>query len=143
MSKICQITGKKAMVGNNVSHSKRRTKRKFDVNLFTKKFYWVEQDCWVSLNISAAGLRTVNKIGLDEAIKKAAKAKGHSCKVEIQGALGIENQLSKKDIDSADLVILANDVGLTKAERFENVPKEKIRKFSPHEIIKKPDIIFE
>ncbi len=78
-----------------------------------------------------------------EAIKKAAKAKGHSCKVEIQGALGIENQLSKKDIDSADLVILANDVGLTKAERFENVPKEKIRKFSPHEIIKKPDIIFE
>ena len=69
--------------------------------------------------------------------------KGHSCKVEIQGALGIENQLSKKDIDSADLVILANDVGLTKAERFENVPKEKIRKFSPHEIIKKPDIIFE
>ena len=55
MSKICQITGKKAMVGNNVSHSKRRTKRKFDVNLFTKKFYWVEQNCWVSLNISAAG----------------------------------------------------------------------------------------
>ena len=48
-----------------------------------------------------------------------------------------------EDIDSADLVILANDVGLTKAERFENVPKEKIRKFSPHEIIKKPDIIFE
>ena len=61
MSKICQITGKKAMVGNNVSHSKRRTKRKFDVNLFTKKFYWVEQDCWVSLNISAAGLRTIDR----------------------------------------------------------------------------------
>ena len=59
MSKICQITGKKAMVGNNVSHSKRRTKRKFDVNLFTK--------------ISAAGLRTINKLGLDAAIKKAAE----------------------------------------------------------------------
>ena len=73
MSKICQITGKKAMVGNNVSHSKRRTKRKFDVNLFTKKFYWVEQDCWDSLNISAAGLRTINKLGLDAAIKKAAE----------------------------------------------------------------------
>ena len=43
MSKICQITGKKAMIGNNVSHSKRRTKRTFDVNLFTKKFYYVEQ----------------------------------------------------------------------------------------------------
>jgi large subunit ribosomal protein L28 len=72
MSKICQITGKRAMVGNNVSHSKRRTKRTFDVNLFTKKFFWVEQDIWVSLKLSAAGLRTINKIGLDAAIKKAA-----------------------------------------------------------------------
>lgn len=73
MSKICQITGKKAMVGNNVSHSKRRTKRTFDVNLFSKKFYWVEQDMWISLKISAAGLRTINKVGLDAAIKKAAE----------------------------------------------------------------------
>jgi len=73
MSKICQITGKKAMVGNNVSHSKRRTKRGFDVNLFRKKFYWVEQDCWVVLRISAAGLRLINKIGLDAAIKRAAE----------------------------------------------------------------------
>ncbi len=73
MSKICQITGKKAMVGNNVSHSNRKTKRKFDVNLFTKKFYWVEQDAWVSLSICANGLRTINKIGLDAAIKRAAE----------------------------------------------------------------------
>lgn len=72
MSKICQITGKKAMVGNNVSHSKRRTKRTFDVNLFTKKLYWVEQDMWISLKVSAAGLRTINKVGLDAAIKKAS-----------------------------------------------------------------------
>lgn len=72
MSKICQITGKKAMVGNNVSHSKRRTKRTFDVNLFTKKFYWVEQDCWIRLRISAAGLRLINKKGLDAALKDAA-----------------------------------------------------------------------
>lgn len=76
MSKICQITGKKAMVGNNVSHSKRRTKRTFDVNLFTKKFYWEEQDMWVTLKVSANGLRTINKIGLNAAIKKAAE-KGH------------------------------------------------------------------
>lgn len=73
MSKICQITGKKALVGNNVSHSNRRTKRKFNVNLFTKKFYWVEEDCWVSLRISANGLRIINKVGLDAAIKKAAE----------------------------------------------------------------------
>ncbi len=73
MSKICQITGKKAMRGNNVSHSKRRTKRTFEVNLFTKKFYWVEQDTWINLSISAAGLRTINKLGLDAAIKQAAE----------------------------------------------------------------------
>ncbi len=73
MSKICQITGKKAMVGNNVSHSKRRTKRTFEVNLFTKKFYWVEHDTWVSLKVSANGLRTINKVGLDAAIKKASE----------------------------------------------------------------------
>lgn len=60
------------MVGNNVAHSNKKTKRKFNVNLFAKKFYWVEQDCWITLNVSAAGLRLINKIGLDAAIKKAA-----------------------------------------------------------------------
>jgi len=73
MSKICQITGKKAMSGNNVAHSNLRTKRKFNVNLFTKKFFWVEQDCWIDLKVSANGLRTINKIGLDAAIKQAAE----------------------------------------------------------------------
>jgi len=73
MSKVCQITGKKAMVGNNVAHSNLRTKRKFNVNLFTKKFFWVEQDCWIDLNLSANGLRTINKIGLDAAIKQASE----------------------------------------------------------------------
>lgn len=73
MSKICQITGKKAMIGNNVSKSKRRTKRTFDVNLFRKKFYYPEQDCWIMLRISAAGLRLINKVGLDAALKTAVK----------------------------------------------------------------------
>ncbi len=73
MSKICQITGKRAMVGNNVSHSNRKTKRKFNVNLFRKKFFWVEENVWISLNVSAAGLRTINKVGLDAALKSAAE----------------------------------------------------------------------
>ena len=72
MAKICQITGKNAMVGNNVSHSNAKTKRKFNVNLFKRKLYWVEEEGWISLNVSAAGLRTINKIGLDAALKKAA-----------------------------------------------------------------------
>ncbi len=73
MSKICQITGKKAITGNNVSHSKRRTKRRFNANLFNKKFYWVEQDAWINLTVSAAGLRTINKMGLNAAIMNATK----------------------------------------------------------------------
>ncbi|HBI58315.1 MAG: 50S ribosomal protein L28 [Duncaniella sp.] len=81
MSKVCQITGKKAMVGNNVSHSKRRTKRKFNVNLFTKKFFWVEEQAWIVLTISAAGLRTINKKGLDAAIKDAAQ-KGYLTEIK-------------------------------------------------------------
>lgn len=73
MAKFCQITGKKAMSGNNVSHSKRRTKRSFDVNLLTKKFYYVEQDCWIQLTVSAAGLRVINKLGLDAALRNAVE----------------------------------------------------------------------
>ena len=73
MSKICQITGKKAITGNNVSYSKRRTKRKFNVNLFNKKFYWVEQGIWITLTVSASGLRTINKIGLNAAMMQAAE----------------------------------------------------------------------
>lgn len=71
MSKICQITGRKAQTGNNVSHSKRRTKRRFEVNLHKKKFYWVEQDIWIELTVSARALRTINKIGLNAALKRA------------------------------------------------------------------------
>lgn len=82
MSKICEITGKKAMVGNNVSHSNRKTKRRFDINLFRKKFYWVEEDCWITLRISAAGLRIINRIGLDAAIRKAADA-GHLTSIKV------------------------------------------------------------
>ena len=73
MSKICQITGKKAQVGNNVSHSKHRNKRRFDVNLFSKKFYYVEEQLWIQLKISAAGLRLINKVGLDAALKQAVE----------------------------------------------------------------------
>lgn len=75
MSRVCQITGKKVMVGNNVSHSKRRTKRKFYPNLFTKKFFLPEENRWIKLKVSAAGIRTINKKGLSNALKEA-KEKG-------------------------------------------------------------------
>ena len=71
MSRVCQITGKKVMVGNNVSHSKRRTRRKFYPNLFDKKFYLQEEDRWVNLRVSASGIRTINKKGLKKALTEA------------------------------------------------------------------------
>jgi large subunit ribosomal protein L28 len=75
MSKVCQITGKKAMMGNNVSHSKRRTKRSFDPNLFTKKFFLEEENRWITLKVSASGIRLINKIGLKSALEES-KEKG-------------------------------------------------------------------
>ena len=81
MSKVCQITGKKAITGNNVSHSKRRTKRKFNVNVFNRKFYWPEEDTWIRLTVSASGLRIINRYGLDAALRKAAE-KGHLTEIK-------------------------------------------------------------
>ena len=71
MSRICQITGKKAMVGNHVSHSKRRVKRTFEINLFKRNFYWPEEDRCIRLNVSAAGLRLINKKGISACLKEA------------------------------------------------------------------------
>ena len=75
MARVCQITGKKVMVGNNVSHSKRRTKRKFYPNLHVKKFFLPEEDRHITLKVSAAGLRTIDKNGITAAVKQA-KLKG-------------------------------------------------------------------
>ena len=75
MSKICQITGKKAMVGNNVSHAMNKTKRKFSVNLVKKRFYLPEEDRWITLRVAASTIKTINKNGL-AAVLKEAKANG-------------------------------------------------------------------
>jgi large subunit ribosomal protein L28 len=71
MSRICQITGKKVMRGNNVSHSKRRTKREFCPNLKIKRFWFEEEKRFITLKVSVAGIRTINKTGLKKALKKA------------------------------------------------------------------------
>ncbi len=75
MARVCQLTGKKMMVGNNVSHSKRRTKRRFYPNLIDKKFFIPEDNKWVQLRISTSALKTINKIGIKAALDQA-KEKG-------------------------------------------------------------------
>lgn len=76
MSRVCQITGKKVITGNNVSHSKRRTRRTFQPNLFDKKFYLAEEDRYVKLRVSAKGIRLINKKGLKACLEEA-KTKGY------------------------------------------------------------------
>jgi large subunit ribosomal protein L28 len=71
MSRICELTGKKLMFGNNVSHSKRKTRRTFNPNLQTKKFYIPEEDKWITLKISTSALRNIDKMGISACLKKA------------------------------------------------------------------------
>ncbi|WP_456376182.1 50S ribosomal protein L28 [Lutibacter sp.] len=73
MSRVCELTGKKAMVGNNVSHALNRTKRKFDVNLIKKRFYIPEEDKWLTLKVSASALKNINKLGISAVVKEARK----------------------------------------------------------------------
>ncbi|GAB4127816.1 MAG: 50S ribosomal protein L28 [Raineya sp.] len=73
MARVCQLTGKKPRIGNNVSHSNNKTKRRFDINLKTKKFYLADEDLWITLKVSTKALRSINKKGIEKAIKDAAK----------------------------------------------------------------------
>lgn len=76
MSRVCQLTGKRVMVGNNVSHSNQKTKRKFYPNLVKKKFYLPEEKEFITLRVSTSALRTINKNGITACVREA-KAKGY------------------------------------------------------------------
>ena len=75
MSKECQVTGKTPMAGNNVSKAINKTKRRFNANIISKRFYIPEEDRWVKLKVSTSVLKTINKKGIS-AVLKDAKAKG-------------------------------------------------------------------
>jgi len=75
MSRVCQVTGKKALVGNKVSHSHIRTKRRFEVNLHTKRFWLEEEGRWVKLRLSKKGMKVIDKRGL-AAVVKEMRARG-------------------------------------------------------------------
>ena len=75
MSRICQLSGKKPMVGNNVSHSNKKTKRRFNINLVKKKFFIPAKDEWITLKVTTSMLKTIDKKGISE-VMKIAKEKG-------------------------------------------------------------------
>ena len=85
MSRVCELTGKRAMVGNNVSHAMNKTKRKFSVNLVKKRFYIPEEDRWVTLKISTAALKTINKNGIAAVLKNADLFKGKKVGIILTG----------------------------------------------------------
>jgi large subunit ribosomal protein L28 len=76
MSRVCQLTGKSVMVGHNVSHSNRKTKRKFLPNLISKTFFLAEENQYITLKISTSALRTINKKGISACLKEA-REKGY------------------------------------------------------------------
>ncbi len=69
MARVCQVTGKKPLKGHKVSHSNIKTNRRFLPNLQTKRFFYAEEDRWVTLKVSADAIRTINKRGLATVIK--------------------------------------------------------------------------
>ena len=73
MSKVCQITGRKRMIGNNGAHSKVRTKRYFALNLKTKKFWSEAEQRFITLKVTTKGMRIIEKNGLDATLKEAQK----------------------------------------------------------------------
>ena len=73
MARVCQLTGKRVRVGNNVSHANNKTKRRFYPNLQKKRFYIPEEDTWITLKVSTSALRTINKNGITAVLKKARK----------------------------------------------------------------------
>jgi large subunit ribosomal protein L28 len=70
MSQVCQVTGKRPLVGNNVSHSNRHTKTRFEINLRAKRFWMEDEKRWITLRVSARGMRIIDKVGLSTVVAK-------------------------------------------------------------------------
>ena len=75
MSKVCELSVKRVMFGNNVSKALNRTKRRFDANIINKRFFIPEEGKWITLTVSTATLKTINRKGIS-AVLKEARAKG-------------------------------------------------------------------
>ena len=70
MSRVCDVTGKKPMYGNNVSHANNKTRRRFNINLQKKRIWLSDEKKWITLNVSTQGLRLIDKIGINKVLKK-------------------------------------------------------------------------
>jgi len=73
MSKVCQVTGKRPMSGNNVSHAKNRTRRRFELNLHSHRFWIEDEKRFIKLRLSAKGIRIVDKLGINKVLEDIRK----------------------------------------------------------------------
>jgi large subunit ribosomal protein L28 len=69
MSRVCEVTGKKPLMGCNVSHSNRHTKKRYEINLVTKRFWLEDEKRWITLRVTTRGMRTIDKRGLAAVVK--------------------------------------------------------------------------
>ncbi|WP_185858055.1 50S ribosomal protein L28 [Blattabacterium cuenoti] len=70
MSKICELTGKKGMIGNKISHANNKTKRRFNINLCKKRFFLIKEKKWITLKICTSTMRLIDKIGIEKVLKR-------------------------------------------------------------------------
>ena len=75
MAKVCAVTGKKPISGNRVSHANNRSKRRFEPNLHSKRFWLASENKFITLKVSSRGMRTINKVGIEKVIADI-RAKG-------------------------------------------------------------------
>lgn len=78
MSKVCQVTGKRPITGNNVSHANNKTRRRFLPNLHHHRFWVASENRWVRLRVSGKGLRMIDKLGIDQVLTDL-RARGEKC----------------------------------------------------------------
>lgn len=78
MSRVCQVTGKKPMVGNHVSHANNKTRRRFDINIHKRRFWVASLNRFVTLVVSNHGLRIIDKIGIEAALARIKQRKQHA-----------------------------------------------------------------
>jgi len=70
MSQICQVTGKRHLIGHKVSHANNKTKRRFNINIHKKRFWVESMGHWVTLFVSASGMRVIDKLGIEQVLQK-------------------------------------------------------------------------
>lgn len=70
MARVCQVTGKRPLVGHNVSHANNKTKRRFNPNLQKRRFWLAEKNCWITLRVTTKAMRTIDKKGIEAVLKE-------------------------------------------------------------------------